>query len=408
MKETMKGHGFWMTRREASPGSFPGCRRLSWLMLLTAATAGPASADLPRSPDVMCTGGGLAETPKFGRRPPGVAEYHFSGVCQARAGTALGYRLAATWTPSESEPTNANATEIVQVDTLSGPSQHWTVILGARCETDPWLDRAANCVRVGDNMPDDLRALWPSLVTGLFPYSRYAILNNEQTRLRSEYARVNPTPVHAIGRAKRSTEPGLALPVCEAARLARERNSPVADTLEARCRAQIPVTTPDLNQLAIRGAQLVTADRLAARLRSQQADDASRLGFDIGMGAADGQTEDGPGKQALHDGLPVSQQAGFTNAVKYSIDRNRYSRRIAIAEAIAQADPEVATARAAEADAFFELGFDIATAIFGDPAFGAQGNTATGPGSLAVRDSLNAAGRRGFDAAVALHLGRTY
>src|SRR5262249_42969708 len=76
--------------------------------------------------------------------------------------------------------------------------------------------------------------------------------------------------------------------------------------------------------------------------------------------------------------------------------------------AIAQADPIVAEARAAEADAQYQQGFDIATGIFGDPALGAQGNTAVGPGSLKIRDSLSAAGQRGFNASVKLHLSRKY
>jgi hypothetical protein len=57
---------------------------------------------------------------------------------------------------------------------------------------------------------------------------------------------------------------------------------------------------------------------------------------------------------------------------------------------------------------FYQLGFDIATGIFGDPALGALGNTLTGPGSLKIRDSLSAAGQRGFNAAVDLHLARHY
>jgi hypothetical protein len=57
---------------------------------------------------------------------------------------------------------------------------------------------------------------------------------------------------------------------------------------------------------------------------------------------------------------------------------------------------------------FFRLGFDIASGIFGDPAGGAQGNTATGPGSLGVRNALSPAAQRGFNASVALHLGRKY
>jgi hypothetical protein len=65
---------------------------------------------------------------------------------------------------------------------------------------------------------------------------------------------------------------------------------------------------------------------------------------------------------------------------------------------IAEADSEVATARSIGNDAFYSLGFDIATGIFGDPALGAKGNTATGPGSLGIRDSLNASAQKGFNA----------
>lgn len=79
-----------------------------------------------------------------------------------------------------------------------------------------------------------------------------------------------------------------------------------------------------------------------------------------------------------------------------------------IGAAIAQADPIVAGARAAETDAMFRQGFDVASGIFGDLALGAQGNTATGPKSLKIRDLLSAAGQRGFDASVKLHLSRNY
>jgi len=71
--------------------------------------------------------------------------------------------------------------------------------------------------------------------------------------------------------------------------------------------------------------------------------------------------------------------------------------------AIAETDSAVASARRAEADASYRLGFDIATGIFGDAALGAWGNTATGPVSLKIRAGLTAAGQRGFDAAVKFH-----
>ena len=68
----------------------------------------------------------------------------------------------------------------------------------------------------------------------------------------------------------------------------------------------------------------------------------------------------------------------------------------------------VARARTAEPDVRYWLGFDIASGIFGDPALGAQGNTATGPGSMKIRDALSAPAQRGFNASVKLHLSRHY
>jgi hypothetical protein len=77
--------------------------------------------------------------------------------------------------------------------------------------------------------------------------------------------------------------------------------------------------------------------------------------------------------------------------------------------AIAEKDPVLAKVRFDGAtDGFYLTGFDIATAIFGDPALGAQGNTAVGPGSLKFRNALNASGQKGFDDSVKFHLSRNY
>ncbi len=126
------------------------------------------------------------------------------------------------------------------------------------------------------------------------------------------------------------------------------------------------------------------------------------------MAAAEGQTLPGPGKQKIHDSLPPAEQRGFNIAVSFSLEPNRNADLAARGAAIAKVDEKVAAARTAEADVFYWLGFDIATGIFGDPALGAKGNTVTGPGSLRIRDSLSAAGQRGFNASVKLHLSRNY
>jgi hypothetical protein len=116
----------------------------------------------------------------------------------------------------------------------------------------------------------------------------------------------------------------------------------------------------------------------------------------------------GPGKDRIRDSLPAAERQGFITAVAFSLERNKYAARAAKGAEIAAADSVVAEARNAETDPFYRLGFDIATAIFGDPALGAQGNKTTGPGSLGIRADLSPAGQRGFDAAVKLHLSRKY
>ncbi|HEU5137439.1 MAG TPA: hypothetical protein VFU13_20015 [Steroidobacteraceae bacterium] len=217
---------------------------------------------------------------------------------------------------------------------------------------------------------------------------------------------------------------------CEKAREARERNSPFAAQLEKHCLESTAVVThvdraggaistagptppaaiklAELDALAGRGQGLAGQDPLSMELRNRAAEGAARRGFDIGMAAAEGQTQHGPGKQRIHDALSPAEQEGFDVALAFSLQRNKSARFAQVGAFIANADPAVAEARAREPDVFYWLGFDIASGIFGDPAVGAQGNTATGPGSLGIRDALSPAAQRGFNASAALHLGRDY
>jgi hypothetical protein len=208
-----------------------------------------------------------------------------------------------------------------------------------------------------------------------------------------------PPPVSAQRRIPHTpgTSPTTTRPICESAQDARARNNPAAPGLEQTC-------------LAVKkGEALANQDPLATDLRNQQPDDSARQGFDIGMAAADRQTALGPGKEATCAGLhTIAEQGGCRIAVLFSVDRNRNAQLAAKGAEIAQADQVVAELRNAETDVFYRLGFDIATGIFGNPALGARGNTATGPGSLGIRDALNAAGQRGFNASVKLHLSRKY
>jgi hypothetical protein len=126
------------------------------------------------------------------------------------------------------------------------------------------------------------------------------------------------------------------------------------------------------------------------------------------MAAAEGNTEWGPGQQKILASLNSAEQEGFKVAISFSLDRNRNARLAAIGAAIADADQIVARVRTADPDVRYWLGFDIASGIFGDPALGADGNTAIGPGSMKIRDSLSAPAQRGFNASEKLHLSRKY
>jgi hypothetical protein len=216
------------------------------------------------------------------------------------------------------------------------------------------------------------------------------------------------------------------LTACEAVREGHANNRPVPDWIQKQCIESTAVvkqaegsapatagkppgpTAAELDALATRGEEIAAQDALSAELRSRTGEGAARRGFDIGMAAAQGQTQHGPGKQRVRDALSPAEQQGFDLALSFSLQRNRNAKLAEIGAFIANADAEVAEARAAEADVFYWLGFDIASGIFGDPAAGANGNTATGPGSLGIRDALTPAAQRGFNASVAMHLNRNY
>ena len=205
-------------------------------------------------------------------------------------------------------------------------------------------------------------------------------------------------PVKSLGRVQAPFNSGPPRPICDVAKEARGRNSPAAPSLESQCRAF----------LATQGEEIANQDPLTAELRRRAVNDLSRRGFDLGMAVAQHDTLPGPGKQAIHDSLSGVEQAAYDAAVSFLLQRNKSADLAAVGAAIAQQDPAVAQARVAESDVFFWLGFDIATGIFGDPALGARGNTATGPGSLGIRDGLSAPAQRGFNASVAFNLARHY
>lgn len=212
---------------------------------------------------------------------------------------------------------------------------------------------------------------------------------------------INPNLGKALGRVNHP------VPVIEPSDKIKQDNPSVLNP-KAKSAPVAPLTAAELDDLAAKGELIANGDPLSSELFIREPEGPGRRGFDIGMAAAEGQTEPGPGKQRIHDALSPAEQQGFDVAVMFSLQRNKNANLATTGAAIAASDAEVSAARIAEDDVFYWLGFDIATGIFGDPAQGALGNTATGPGSMKIRDSLNGAGQRGFNASVALHLSRNY
>jgi hypothetical protein len=225
--------------------------------------------------------------------------------------------------------------------------------------------------------------------------------------------------VNSLGR----TDPGSAAQssgtptsVCDAAIAARERNSSAAPSLEAECRKigggaaldRPTAAARTLGELATAGRAIAESDPLSAQLRALQPEGPIRRGFDIGMAASVNQTQWGPSKQKLLGSLSAAEGEGFTIAVSFSLDRNRNADLAATGATIAEAIPAIGKARTLDTDPRYWLGFDIATGIFGDPALGAKGNTATGPGSLGIRNALSIPAQRGFDASVSLNLNQKH
>ena len=159
------------------------------------------------------------------------------------------------------------------------------------------------------------------------------------------------------------------------------------------------------DNLITRGQALVNQDPLAVMLRSSLPDAESQRGYDTAFAVGGTDSLPGPGKDRIRNSLAGPEQLGFDTAEKFFLERNSNLTFATKGAVIAKADPKVAEARSLGPDAFFALGFDIATGLFGDPALGGQGDTVMGPGKQRIHDSLSAHGKMGFEASMKLHLG---
>jgi hypothetical protein len=203
---------------------------------------------------------------------------------------------------------------------------------------------------------------------------------------------------------------GAPVSICDAAQAALDRAAPEAADLAAKCRAQGggQSLVTESAQLATQGRDIAAGDVLIADLRKMQPEGDIRRGFDIGVAVTGADQQWGPGKQKILDSLKPAEQEGFKVAASFIMDRNRNAQLAATGAAIAAHDPIVLRARTIDPDVRYWLGFDIASALYGDPALGAEGSKSTGPGSERILAALSAPAQRGFNASLKFHLSRHY
>lgn len=219
-------------------------------------------------------------------------------------------------------------------------------------------------------------------------------------------------PIKALGRVK-TDSPKVDRPdvhsICDAARDSLGRSSPAAPNLVAQCRAAGGNATAgpsnaDLENARALGEWVAANDPFVAPLRSASPQP-ERRGFEVGFGIWQGSTAPGPGKQRYHDALTGAEQRGFELAADYALPRYKYDDLVKTGRALGFSVVPVDDSRIPRY-AFYRLGCDIASGLFGDPAAGARGLTQLDAGAIAIRTSLNSVARDGFNFCMAANLVR--
>ena len=159
--------------------------------------------------------------------------------------------------------------------------------------------------------------------------------------------------------------------------------------------------------LAVEGRTYAAADPLLTALRDSVPEGVERLGFDVGVAIMHANTLWGPGAEQHMKSLDETGQLGFRMASDFCLARNNNATLALKGASIAKADPAVLAARNEQPVGNDQLGFDIASALYGDPKLGSIGSTLMGPGSDTVRASLMG-GQAGFNASFAFHTARHY
>lgn len=300
---------------------------------------------------------------------------------------------------------------------INGRSGYWLDAVGLICGSPPPLRHLQAKTPVGSIGRRGAGGGTPGPAMSLCERAKDARARHSPVAATLEaQCAAHPEGISSIGK----VDAGPAVPrdpaihtICDAARDALSRQSPAAPNLVRQCRAlggvaNAVASNAELETVAVRGEGLSANDEFVTQILGRITEPNARRGFFIGLGAWGANTAPGPGKQRFHDALIAAEQRGFELAAAYALPHNKYAALLNVGAVINAADAEVAAARSADTDGFFWLGFDIASGLFGDPAAGSQGQKVFGAEAGAIRESLNAAGQRGFNSSMQLHLSRSY
>lgn len=171
---------------------------------------------------VECKPGMLQGAPRF--EVNGRAEYHFEanrpgynvpggGSCETSNAQVAHYFVHGVWNPTARpggwDTSGGNTLETFTVTLYPDfsperapkrpdvwdPTAKIHFITRAQCDRDPWLNANAVCRRTGNNVPQDIRAQWPALLSEPFPHTRQSVPAAERGALLSRYHTVTGTLV---------------------------------------------------------------------------------------------------------------------------------------------------------------------------------------------------------------------
>jgi hypothetical protein len=341
-------------------------------------------------PSAIFDGPGYTPSPGFFGFTPGTSNHHYSSQRCPPGTVAIG---------------------------VHGRSGVWLDAMGLICDA-PWIIPMP--ATRGCRMPGEGFGLAPLCPTGTalgtVPTKKPAPTDAASICAAARSARAHKSPAadsleqqclkhpegRTLGRVQTAGGSGPPSSICDAARSARDRGSPAAPGLAKQCEAlgeTVDPPLPPLGDFEATGATVTDGNLLASALRQRQSA-GNRRGFNIGVGAAAGQTAWGNQLQRIGDALTPGEKEAFMVAISFALDWNRNANLAAVGARIAEANDQVSPARSANPDPRFALGFDIASGLYGAPALGAAGNSAMGPGAQAIRNGLGAIAQKGFDEGV--------